>query len=71
MERPTDDILRGTNGIDEGVPPEYAGTVLPKFRPGGLLVAHAGGDAGMFSAIIGGWLGGPAGSEPVTRQIRF
>jgi hypothetical protein len=43
---------------------------LPKFRPGGLLLAHAGGDAGMFSAILGGWLGGSAGSEPVTREIR-
>ncbi len=68
--RPADEILRGVGGIDEGVPPQYAGSTLPKFRPGGLLLAHAGGDAGLFSAIIGGWLGGPAGSQPVTREIR-
>ena len=43
---------------------------LPKFRPGGLLVAHAGGDAGMFSAVIGGWVGGAAGSTPVTVPVR-
>jgi hypothetical protein len=70
MQRSTDDILRGVDGIDEGLPSQYAGMTLPKFRPGGLLIAHAGGDAGMFSAIIGGWIGGPMGSEPVTRPIR-
>ncbi len=42
----------------------------PKFRPGGLLIAHAGGRAGMFSAVIGGWVGGPKGSRPVTREVR-
>ena len=42
---------------------------LPKFRDGGLLIAHAGGGAGFFSAIIGGWASGPMGSEPVTVPI--
>jgi hypothetical protein len=42
----------------------------PKFRPGGLLIAHAGGRAGMFSAVIGGWVGGSKGSQPVTREVR-
>ena len=42
---------------------------LPKFRDGGLLFAHAGGGAGLFSAIIGGWAGGAMGSEPVTREV--
>jgi len=42
---------------------------VPKFRDGGLLIAHAGGTAGMFSAIVGGWSSGPAGSEPVTREV--
>ena len=41
---------------------------LPKFRPGGLLVVHAGGDAGLFSAIVGGWVSGDAGSAPVTTR---
>ena len=31
---------------------------LPKFRPGGLLLAYAGGGAGLFSEIIGGWANG-------------
>ena len=31
---------------------------LPKFRDGGLLLAYAGGGAGLFSAIIGGWANG-------------
>jgi hypothetical protein len=46
-----------------------AGRQLPKFRPGGLQIVHAGGDAGLFSALLGGWVGGPKGSTPVTRTI--
>ena len=38
-------------------------------RPG-LLIVHAGGRAGMFSAIIGGWVSGAMGSTPVTREVR-
>ena len=45
------------------------GTTLPKFRDGGLLIAHAGGGAGLFSAIIGGWASGAVGSAPVTKAI--
>ena len=64
-----DGILAGTGGIEEGLPPDLAGLTLPNFRPGGLLVVHAGGPAGLFSAIIGGWLNGPMGSEPTSREI--
>ena len=64
-----DGILAGTGGIEEGLPPNLAGLTLPKFRPGGLLVVHAGGPAGLFSAIIGGWLNGPMGSETTSREI--
>ena len=64
-----DGILAGTGGIEEGLPTNLAGLTLPKFRPGGLLVVHAGGPAGLFSAIIGGWLNGPMGSEPTSREI--
>ncbi len=53
----------------EGVPPGTAAE-LPKFRPGGLLVVHAGGDAGLFSAVVGGWVAGETGSAPVTREVR-
>ena len=65
----TDEIIAGADGIEEGLPPGLAGHRLPKFRPGGLLVVHAGGPAGLFSAIIGGWKNGPGGSDPVTREI--
>ncbi len=37
---------------------------LPKFRAGGLLIVHAGGGAGLFSAIIGGWVSGRGGASP-------
>ena len=41
-----------------------------KMRPGGLLIVRAGGGAGMFSAIIGGWVAsGEKGSIPVTREV--
>jgi hypothetical protein len=65
----TDEIIAGADGIEDGLPPGLAGHRLPKFRPGGLLVVHAGGPAGLFSAIIGGWINGPGGSDPVTREI--
>ena len=40
-------------------------------RPGGLMIVRAGGNAGMFSGIIGGWsAGGPRGSIPVTKEVR-
>jgi len=65
----SDDILRGVGGIDEGVPVEFAGAQLPKFRPGGLHIAHAGGPAGLFSSIFAGWVSGPTGSVPVTKLI--
>ena len=64
-----DDLLAGAGGIAAGLPPTAAGQRIPKFRPGGLLVVHSGGPAGLFSAIIGGWANGPRGSDPVTREI--
>ncbi|RMH79849.1 MAG: thioredoxin [Actinomyces sp.] len=66
----TDTIVRGAGGIAEGVPEGLAGLRLPKFREGGLLVVHAGGGAGLFSSVIGGWVNGATGSDPVTREIR-
>ena len=63
-------IVRGADGIDEGVPAGRLTAPVPKFRPGGLMIVHAGGGAGMFSSVIGGWVGGPGGSTPVTREVR-
>jgi len=64
-----EEIVRGAGGITEGVPESLRTATLPKFREGGLLVVHAGGGAGMFSAIIGGWVNGETGSQPVTREV--
>jgi hypothetical protein len=69
LQLPGAELVRGAHGIAEGVPERLAGATLPKFRPGGLLVVHAGGTAGLFSAVIGGWVSGAMGSEPVTREV--
>ena len=60
LTTPIDELARGAGGIDEGVPVTSAGgflapdmsdgpTSLPKFRPDGLMLAYAGGGAGLFS----------------------
>jgi hypothetical protein len=69
LRLPGSEVVRGAGGVAEGMPERLAGEVVPKFRPGGLLIVHAGGTAGRFSAIIGGWASGAAGSEPVTREV--
>ena len=66
---PGSEMVRGVGGIQEGLPAAFADSDVPKFRPGGLQLVHAGGDAGLFSAILDGWVGGNIGSEPVTAQI--
>lgn len=67
---PGSEMVRGVDGIEEGLPEAFADGTVPKFRPGGLQIVHAGGDAGLFSAILDGWVGGNIGSEPVTVEIR-
>lgn len=69
LRLPGAEVVRGAGGIAEGLPESLAGAEVPKFRPGGLLIVHAGGTAGLFSAIIGGWASGAVGSEPVTREV--
>jgi hypothetical protein len=44
---------------------------LPKLRHGGLHLVHAGGNAGRHSAVLEGWLSGPAGSQLVTREVEM
>jgi len=63
------DVVMGAHGMAEGAPPSVVGTKVKKFRPGGLLIVRAGGGAGMFSGIIGGWSAGGA-SLPVTKEVR-
>ena len=70
LQIPGEEIVRGAGGIAEGMPEGFRDMTLPKFRDGGLLIVHAGGGAGLFSAIIGGWASGAVGSEPVTREVR-
>jgi hypothetical protein len=68
--RPAKELVRGAQGIAEGVPASLADKLLPKFRDGGLGIVRAGGQAGMFSAIIGGWAAsGAIGSTPVTKEV--
>jgi len=69
-EIPGEELIAGAKGIAEGGPPSLAGKTVNKFRPGGLLIVRAGGGAGMFSGIIGGWSSGARGSVPVTREVR-
>jgi hypothetical protein len=69
---PTTELVRDVDGCAEGLTPEQAAQSahLKKFADDGLWLVQAGGAAGMFSAIIGGWSGGPAGSRPATREVQ-
>jgi hypothetical protein len=70
-EMPADPLIAGVDGIAEGLSPKMAGKTVNKFRPEGLMIVRAGGGAGMFSGIIGGWaMPGPAGSLPVCREVK-
>jgi hypothetical protein len=71
LRLPGRELARGAGGIAEGILAAHADREFPKFRDGGLLIAHAGGRAGMFSAILPGWpASGPIGSSPVTLEVR-
>jgi hypothetical protein len=66
---PGEEVVRGAGGIAEGLPEAVRSATLPKFRPGGILLVHCGGGAGLFSTLIGGWVNGEMGSQPVAREI--
>jgi hypothetical protein len=61
--------LWGIAGDGDGGPAGASAEMVPKFRPDGLHLVHAGGRAGLFSAIIGGWVTGEKGSRTVTKEI--
>ena len=67
---PGDEIVRGAGGNAEGLPEIVRGQSIPKFRPDGIRIVHVGGGAGLFSAIIPGWLSGATGSQTVMQEIR-
>ena len=72
LRRPGRDLVRGANGIGEGIDPSRGDESVDKFwREHGLLIARAGGPAGLHSAILTGWPGGraPEQSRPITREI--
>ncbi len=64
------ELIAGAGGMAEGLPVHLADRRIRKFRKGGLTLVRAGGGAGMFSAIIGGWgASGEIGSSPVTKEV--
>jgi hypothetical protein len=67
------ELVRGHGGIAEGLEQRWvsdpAAPVAKFATPERILLAHAGGDAGLFSMIYGGWVAGEIGSEPVTRSV--
>jgi len=67
---PGTDIVRGANDIAEGMPEKFKDKILNKFRDDGLHIVTTGGTAGMFSAIIGGWVAsGERGSQLVSTKL--
>ncbi len=71
LTTPAAELERGAGGIAEGIPTGLSTADLPKFTPNGLMLAYARGGAGLFSALIGGWVNGAKGSSPVTRAVRY
>lgn len=68
---PGADIIRGAQGIAEGMPEKFKNKTLNKFREDGLHITSTGGKAGMFSAIISGWVAsGEKGSQLVSQKIQ-
>jgi thiol-disulfide isomerase/thioredoxin len=67
------ELVRGADGVAEGIEERWVtvpAAAIPKFAsPDRILLAHAGGDAGLFSMIYGSWVSGEIGSQPVTRSV--
>ena len=55
LKRPGRDLVRGAQGVDEGIDPALAEEIVDKFHHGNLLIVRAGGRGGGISAVIGGW----------------
>ena len=70
--RPGKDLVAGAQGIGEGLPAAFADKGVPKFYEDGLMIVRAGGPAGLFSAILPGWIAGRNRFElqPVTKEVR-
>ncbi len=67
---PGAELLPGVNGMAEGMPEKFKDKLLNKFRDDGLHIVSTGGTAGLFSAIISGWVAsGDRGSQLVSEII--
>jgi hypothetical protein len=70
---PAGELVRGAGGIAEGLEQRWVtdpAALVPKLAAQErILLAHAGGDAGLFSMVYGGWVAGELGSEPVSRSV--
>jgi hypothetical protein len=70
---PAGELVRGAGGSPEGIEPQWVSDpAMPvaKFAAADrIVIAYAGGDAGLFSMVFGGWAAGEIGSAPVTRSI--
>jgi hypothetical protein len=70
---PAGSLVRGAGGSPEGLEAHWVTDPempVAKFAaPDRILLAYAGGDAGLFSMVFGGWAAGEIGSAPVTRSI--
>jgi len=47
----------------------FASSAAGSAAPERILLAHAGGDAGLFSMVYGSWAAGEIGSAPVTESV--
>jgi hypothetical protein len=70
---PAGELARGAGGSPEGIDPQFVTDPempVAKFAaPDRILLAHAGGDAGLFSMVYGSWAAGEIGSAPVTVSV--
>ncbi len=70
---PAGELARGAGGSPEGIDPKFVSDPdipVAKFAaPDRILLAYAGGDAGLFSMVYGSWAAGEIGSAPVTVSV--
>jgi len=55
LRRPGKELVRGAQGVAEGIAPERRDELIDKFSEAYPLVVRAGGRGGLLSAVIGGW----------------
>jgi len=70
---PAGSLVRGADGSPEGIEAQWVSDPdmpVAKFASADrILVAYAGGDAGLFSMVYGSWAAGEIGSAPVTVSV--